>query len=1034
MNAVAINSTKTCCKTNNTLLFKSKVKKQLLFFLTFLFLGPFLTFGQTFSGTTGNIDDNNCPTTNDFTASVSGVGVLGTTKFFNEVVINITHSFDGDLEMTLIAPGGSPSVVLSSNNGGGGDNFTDTHFRSDATSSITSGSAPFTGNYRPEGDLTAFDAINADGVWTLSVCDDASQDIGSLDSWEITFGTEAVEPFDCTNPINPSPSCNALNVIVVLDESGSIDSSTESQVEAASLALANALKDTGAELAFVEFASSADIPTYGGFTGWNTVNQAYIDGLNNATTGLVAQYGSNANTTDQFTNWEDALLKVLDLNAIMTADIVLFMTDGNPNRSVDGSGNPTSSGDHVQDAADQACLIKQQGSHIFSLGVGSDINVTNLISVTGPIQDDGPGNPTLTVLSADYGLISAGDLTQCFLDIAQSGCNNDLALEKTVYAGHNNGAGCDGAKIIPNPNDSKVTYCFTITNDGDQTINNMDFSDADIGINENDLTPAFQTSMTSGQSITYYYETTFSGGQSFPFLNTAEVTGETPTGDPLSDSSSAEVTEPLCNPPGLTTENGAVCAENQTSIDLSTLVSSGGTVSYHSSQIDADNNDNALTDTNVSPLVETTYYVRSEVAADCFVTDTITISINPLPNAEADGGELNCLILTVQLTGSSSTAGVTYSWSGPNSFSSNDQNPVASDEGIYTLTVTETQTGCTATATASVTSDTTAPTANAGANTELTCTTLEVTLDGSGSSTNPDADLSYLWSGPNGFSAATEDITVSEAGTYTLTVTDNDNGCSAMSSADVTEDSEKPSADAGANAELTCTTLEVVLDGSGSSTNPDADLSYLWSGPNGYSAATEDITVSEAGTYTLTVTDNDNGCSAMSEAEVNLDTTTPTADAGANAELTCTTLEVTLDGSGSSTNPDADLSYSWSGPNGYSAATEDITVSEAGTYTLTVTDNDNGCSAMSEAEVSLDTTIPTADAGANAELTCTTLEVTLDGSGSSTNPDADLSYSWSGPNGFSAATEDITVSEAGTYTLTVTDNDNGCSAMSSADV
>ncbi|MFK7780820.1 T9SS type A sorting domain-containing protein, partial [Psychroserpens sp.] len=149
-----------------------------------------------------------------------------------------------------------------------------------------------------------------------------------------------------------------------------------------------------------------------------------------------------------------------------------------------------------------------------------------------------------------------------------------------------------------------------------------------------------------------------------------------------------------------------------------------------------------------------------------------------------------------------------------------------------------------------------------------TCTTLEVTLDGSGSSTNPDADLSYSWSGPNGYSASTEDITVSESGTYTLTVTDNDNGCSAMSNATVNSDTEVPNADAGANLALTCTVLEVTLYGSGSSTNPDADLSYSWSGPNGYSASTEDITVSETGTYTLTVTDNDNGCSDMSSAEV----------------------------------------------------------------------------------------------------------------------------------------------------------------------
>ncbi|OUS00549.1 hypothetical protein A9Q86_10075, partial [Flavobacteriales bacterium 33_180_T64] len=151
----------------------------------------------------------------------------------------------------------------------------------------------------------------------------------------------------------------------------------------------------------------------------------------------------------------------------------------------------------------------------------------------------------------------------------------------------------------------------------------------------------------------------------------------------------------------------------------------------------------------------------------------------------------------------------------------------------------------------------------------------EVTLDGSGSSTNPDADLSYEWSGPNSYSANTEDITVSATGVYTLTVTDNDNGCFAMSSAEVTEDKIAPTADAGSDAELTCTTLEVTLDGSGSSTNPDADLSYEWSGPNSYSANTEDITVSATGVYTLTVTDNDNGCFAMSSAEVIEDTEAP---------------------------------------------------------------------------------------------------------------------------------------------------------------
>ncbi|MFK7782500.1 proprotein convertase P-domain-containing protein, partial [Psychroserpens sp.] len=594
--------------------------------MAFFFLSSFLCFGQTFSGSTGAIDDDNCPTTNDFTTSVSGVGVLGTTNFFNEVVVNITHTYTGDLEMTLVAPGGSPSVLLSSNNGGSGNNYTDTHFRLDAIFSIAAGTAPFTGDFRSEESFALLDGINADGNWTLEICDEFGSDVGTLDSWEITFGTEPVEPFICTNPINPSPSCNNFNVVVVLDESGSIDEVTEAQVEAASFALANALLDTGASLAFVEFAETGDIPTYGGFSGWNEVDQAYIDGLNNQSTGIVAQYGENDNTTGPLTNWEDALNKVLELNVVQVADIVLFMTDGNP--TADSSGG---TGTSLGNALDESCEVKQMGSHIFMLGVGTGIEANNLAEISGPIVDDGPANPTLTVLSADYGLISAGDITQCFLDIAQSGCNNNLTLEKSVYAGHDGGVGCSGEETISNPNDSKVTYCFTVSNGGDQVINNLEFSDSDIGIDESNLTPAFQTSIASGQSVTYYYEMTFSNGQTFPFLNTAEVTGETPTGDPLSDSSSAEVTESLCTFPSLTTNDISVCSVSKTTIDLSTLITSNGTVSYHNSQLDADNNDNALTNINVSPSFDAVYYVRSQTTIDCYVTDIITINVTQVP-------------------------------------------------------------------------------------------------------------------------------------------------------------------------------------------------------------------------------------------------------------------------------------------------------------------------------------------------------------------------------------------------------------------
>ena len=147
MNSFAINSTKLCCNIYNALCIKLKVKKQLLLLLTFLFLGTFLTSSQTFNGTTGSIDDNNCPTTNDFTALVSGVGTLGVDNVLDEIILNIDHTFTGDLEISIVAPNGSTVVLLSSDNGGSGNNYEDTHFKPDATTSIIGASAPFTGDF-----------------------------------------------------------------------------------------------------------------------------------------------------------------------------------------------------------------------------------------------------------------------------------------------------------------------------------------------------------------------------------------------------------------------------------------------------------------------------------------------------------------------------------------------------------------------------------------------------------------------------------------------------------------------------------------------------------------------------------------------------------------------------------------------------------------------------------------------------------------------------------------------------------------------
>src|SRR4029450_327651 len=71
-----------------------------------------------------------------------------------KVQLDITHTWDEDIQFYLVAPGGDilagEYVMLSSFHGGAGDNYRGTIFDDTASLSITQGSAPFAGSYRPE--------------------------------------------------------------------------------------------------------------------------------------------------------------------------------------------------------------------------------------------------------------------------------------------------------------------------------------------------------------------------------------------------------------------------------------------------------------------------------------------------------------------------------------------------------------------------------------------------------------------------------------------------------------------------------------------------------------------------------------------------------------------------------------------------------------------------------------------------------------------------------------------------------------------
>jgi len=145
--------------------------------------------------------------------------------------------------------------------------------------------------------------------------------------------------------------------------------------------------------------------------------------------------------------------------------------------------------------------------------------------------------------------------------------------------------------------------------------------------------------------------------------------------------------------------------------------------------------------------------------------------------------------------------------------------------------------------------------------------------------------------------------------------------------------------------------------------------------------------------------------------------------------LTCVVTQIALSGSSSTSG----ATFSWVASNGghivSGALTATPLVDAAGTYTLTVTDPVNGCTAQDVAVVTLNGTAPNVAAGVDKVLTCVVTQIALSGSSSTSG----ATFSWVASNGGNIVSGALTatplVDAAGTYTLTVTDPVNGCTAQ-----
>lgn len=352
-----------------------------------------------------------------------------------------------------------------------------------------------------------------------------------------------------------------------------------------------------------------------------------------------------------------------------------------------------------------------------------------------------------------------------------------------------------------------------------------------------------------------------------------------------------------------------------------------------------------------------------------------------------------CAGNTITYTNTSTNSPTSYAWTfaGGTPSTSTAANPTVTynTAGTYTVTLTATnaQGSNTSTQTNLITVNPTptTPTISAGGSTTI-CQGGSVTLTSSSATGN-------TWS----TGATTQSITVSTAGTYTVTVSNGT--CSKTSAGTSVTVNPLPSTPtiSASGATTFCAGGSVTLTSSSATGN-------TWS----TGATTQSITVSTNGTYTVTYSNG--SCSATStttNVSVISTPTTPTISTS-GATTFCQGNSVVLTSSASTGN-------TWS----TGATTQSITVTNGGNYSVTA--GASGCSATStitNITVNPLPTTPTVNAGGPTTF-CQGGNVVLTSSASSGN-------TWS--NG--STSQSITVTSPGTYTVNT--NNGSCTSLNSS--
>jgi len=414
-------------------------------------------------------------------------------------------------------------------------------------------------------------------------------------------------------------------------------------------------------------------------------------------------------------------------------------------------------------------------------------------------------------------------------------------------------------------------------------------------------------------------------------------------------------------------EDGTVDDYDLNMIDQSSITSSPNTtITYHNTQVDAENNIDAISIKTVVDGSIVHARVEANGTPNCFSTSTITFAIgqNPTVNPISAIQTVDCNTpqATINANANGGTPDYSYNWAtndgiivGP----TNMESLVVSSAGTYMVLLTD-DNGCIATGQIIINEDFTTPEFDATPistpdGTEINCDISVLSLIAN--ATSPDGSApSYEWTTTDGnISGATNQATtmVTAAGTYTVTVTHPTTGCMVDDNIVITEVGTPPTPEISPNnPTLTCSQTEITLMGSSTGTTP---LTFMWS----TGETTEMINVTVPDTYTLTVTDGI-GCEAITSTLVDQSLTEPTIIIATPEIITCNNMTIELDASDSEI-VGMTANYIWTTSDGNIVSGNNLDkaiVDASGTYQIEITNVANGCTATETITVDENTAMP----------------------------------------------------------------------------